>query len=156
MAVWTAAEPSAAVISACLPSLRPLFVRGIFRGCTRRSYKPSSSSTSSHNRNLLHSPLGHNEKSRAHFRRLQDSRIRDQSQQLSGANEVEIQARKGRENYDWAGQEEYDLGEARGASRKNRPESTIVDSEVPAGRIRARTEVVISISERVDWKDDLF
>lgn len=31
-----------------------------------------------------------------------------------------------------------------------------VEEEVPAGRIRAKTEVVVSISERVDWRDDLF
>ena len=30
------------------------------------------------------------------------------------------------------------------------------DLEVPWNRIRAKTSVVVSISERVDWQDDLF
>lgn len=30
------------------------------------------------------------------------------------------------------------------------------EGEVPLGRIRAKTEVVLTISERVDWRDDLF
>ncbi|KAI4277218.1 MAG: hypothetical protein LQ337_001932 [Flavoplaca oasis] len=34
-AIWSAAEPSVAVVSACLPSLRPLFVRVIWGGTHR-------------------------------------------------------------------------------------------------------------------------
>lgn len=36
------------------------------------------------------------------------------------------------------------------------PASETAESDVPLGRIRARTEVVVSISDRVDWKSDLF
>ena len=76
--------------------------------------------------------------------------------QTGGTNEVDVQAGKGSQVYDWTGQEEYNLEEARGFGRRGRPESTIAESDIPAGRIRAKTEVVISISDRVDWRDDLF
>lgn len=40
------------------------------------------------------------------------------------------------------GEEEYELGSQ--------------DGETPVGRIRAKTTVVLTISERLDWQDDLF
>lgn len=30
------------------------------------------------------------------------------------------------------------------------------EADVPFGRIRAKTEVVLTVSNRVDWRDDLF
>lgn len=40
------------------------------------------------------------------------------------------------------GSDEYDLENSQG--------------ETPLNRIRAKTTIVLTISERVDWKDDLF
>ncbi|KAL8636285.1 MAG: hypothetical protein Q9228_006308, partial [Teloschistes exilis] len=40
-ATWSAAEPSVAVVSACLPSLRPLFVRIVWGGNHRPKPPPS-------------------------------------------------------------------------------------------------------------------
>lgn len=109
-ALWTAAEPSIGVVSACLPSLRPLFTKLLWG----RSYRPEM---------LFGS---HNSSSRR-FERLDDS--------FNGkkwTNNVVIKR---------GDDEEYEFGE-RGRS------------VVPETGIRVRTTV--TVTEGVDWQDDLF
>ncbi|KAL9063138.1 MAG: hypothetical protein Q9161_009620 [Pseudevernia consocians] len=110
-AIWTAAEPSIGVVSACIPSLRPLFTKLIWG----RSYRPAMLSGS------------HSGSSRR-FERLDDS--------FNGnkwTNNVVIK----RDD-----DEEYEIGERGGKSF------------VPENGIRVRTTV--TVTEGVDWQDDLF
>lgn len=44
--IWTAAESSITVVSACLPSLRPLFARVLWEGFSRPEVKPQPSQRS--------------------------------------------------------------------------------------------------------------
>lgn len=126
-AVWTAAEPSTAVISACLPSLRPLFVRVVWGGTHRPKPTYHSSFTSSWR--------SKKEQSSNSFNRLPDSTDKSHGSP-HWTNAVAVHG--GRE----VGSDEYELGSQEG--------------ETPLNRIRAKTTVVLTISERVDWKDDLF
>ncbi|KAL8888010.1 MAG: hypothetical protein Q9205_002299 [Flavoplaca limonia] len=125
-ATWSAAEPSVAVVSACLPSLRPLFVRVIWGGTHRP--KPTTPPRQS--------VLSWRSKSvggggtQGSFNRLQELSS-DGTQSPWRQNSVAVMAGKGDEEH----------GE---------------NDEVPWNRIRAKTEVVWTISERVDWKEDLF
>lgn len=112
-ALWTAAEPSIGVFSACLPSLRPLFTKLIWG----RSYRP----------NMLAS--AHNDSSRR-FERLDDSFNGDK-----WTNSVVIKR-------DDSGNEEYEIGD-------NGQRSLI-----PVSGIRVRTTA--TVTEGVDWQDDLF
>ncbi|KAL8662916.1 MAG: hypothetical protein Q9202_004338 [Teloschistes flavicans] len=132
-ATWSAAEPSVAVVSACLPSLRPLFVRVVWGGSHRPKPPPSthrSRSVPSWRRN--DSKTG-NEGS---FNRLQEVSGDGGPRSPWRTNSVTVFGGKDK------GDEEIEL--------------TGIDHEVPLNRIRAKTEVVLTISERVDWRDDLF
>ena len=154
-AIWTAAEASTAVICACLPSLRPLFVRAIFWRSNPRVRRVPT--TSYYHPSFLSSSFSRNkEKSRNPFDRLADfSGHERQPSQGEWANSAAAYAGRRGHTQDEFG-EEYNLGGGPGQLEGERPMSTMMESEVPAGRIRAKTEVVISISDRVDWRDDLF
>ncbi|KAL8702599.1 MAG: hypothetical protein Q9201_004231 [Fulgogasparrea decipioides] len=137
-ACWSAAEPSIAVVSACLPSLRPLFVRVVWGGTHRPRPPPSthrSMSSWRSNRKQSKSGVGGTEGS---FNRLQE---------LSGDH--------GGARTPWRTNSVNVLGGKNKGS--DEMELTGSDHEVtPWNRIRAKTEVVLTISDRVDWQDDLF
>ena len=133
--IWTAADPSVTVISACLPSLRPLFVR-VFWGGTHRPKLPP---TTRHGPNSQRkSPYGDGS-----FNRLQEQSLQSgRGGSLWTNHDVAVYG--GRRPGD-AASDEIELGgedEAR--------------FETPVNRIRAKTTVVLTISDRVDYQDDLF
>ena len=130
-AIWTAAEPSIAVVSACLPSLRPLFVRVVWGGTHRP--KPASSRYGSNS--LRKTPYGDGS-----FNRLQESdRSGNHGSPWTNHN---VNVYGGRRPGD-AESNEYELGNE-------------AHFETPMNRIRAKTTVVLTISERVEYQDDLF
>lgn len=135
IAIWTAAEPSIAVVSACLPSLRPLFVRVVWGGA-HRPKPPTYPSTSRYGSNSLRkSPYGDGS-----FNRLQESdRSGNHGSPWTNHN---VNVYGGRRSGD-AESDEFELGNQ-------------AHFETPMNRIRAKTTVVLTISERVDFQDDLF
>ncbi|KAI4276161.1 MAG: hypothetical protein L6R38_005729 [Xanthoria sp. 2 TBL-2021] len=125
-ATWSAAEPSVAVVSACLPSLRPLFVRLIWGGTHRpKPVTPPRRSVAS-----WRSKSVGGGGTQGSFNRLQELSS-DGTQSPWRQNSVAVIGGKADEEYG-------------------------TTDDVPWNRIRAKTEVVLTISERVDWKDDLF
>ncbi|KAL8801103.1 MAG: hypothetical protein Q9182_004696 [Xanthomendoza sp. 2 TL-2023] len=134
-ATWSAAEPSIAVVSACLPSLRPLFVRLIWGG----THAPKSKPLSPHTRSL---PSWSRNKSvgtsgtQGSFNRLQEL---ESDGSRSAWRQTRVAVVGGKTGKDFEEEEEEEGGE-----------------DLPINRIRAKTRVVVSISERVDWQDDLF
>ncbi|KAL8782392.1 MAG: hypothetical protein Q9213_005433 [Squamulea squamosa] len=126
-AIWSAAEPSIAVVSACLPSLRPLFVRLVWGGTHRTKSTPLPHKGMQSWRSKSVGGGG----TQGSFNRLQEL-SKDGAQSSWRHNSVAVFGGKGDEEYG----DDTD--------------------EVPWNRIRAKTEVVLTISERVDWQDDLF
>ncbi|CAF9926325.1 MAG: hypothetical protein HETSPECPRED_006305 [Heterodermia speciosa] len=143
--IWTAAEPSIAVVCACLPSLRPLFVR-LFR-IAPHPHHPSSSYFSDSNklasewRNGSTTTTHHQHHHDRSFNRLPDGGGGGLAVPVHG---VKIYGGKG-------GVEVLELGEEGGEGGEGEGEG-----ETPVNRIRAKTTVVWTVSERVDWRDDLF
>lgn len=138
IAIWTSAEPSIAVVSACLPSLRPLFVRVVWGGTHRPKPNPSyPSSASRYGPNSSRkSPYGDGS-----FNRLQESdRSGNYGSQWTNHN---VNVYGGRRPGD-AESDEFELG------------NNQAYLETPMNRIRAKTTVVLTISERVEFQDDLF
>ncbi len=115
------------MVSACIPSLRPLFVRVVWGGTHRPKPAYHSSFTSSWR--------SKQDGSSNDFNRLQD--LDDKHHGTPPwTNNVAVHGRRE------VGSDEYDLENSQG--------------ETPLNRIRAKTTIVLTISERVDWKDDLF
>ncbi|KAI4183026.1 MAG: hypothetical protein L6R41_005636 [Letrouitia leprolyta] len=144
-ACWTAAEPSIAVVSACLPSLRPLFVRLIWRN-THRPKLSSSKHLTSWRSNKKQSRTGSTQGS---FNRLNEfSTSLDDSggTGLWNSNTVKV----------FGGTKPKRGSGGKGKREEVELEDHGSEAEVPLGRIRAKTEVVLTISDRVDWRDDLF
>ncbi|CAD6594490.1 MAG: hypothetical protein ASARMPRED_000389 [Alectoria sarmentosa] len=139
IAIWTAAEPSIAVVSACLPSLRPLFVRVIWGGTHRPKPTPSYPSTSRYgSHSLRKSPYGDGS-----FNRLQEQPDRSGNHGSPWTNHHNVNVYGGRRPGD-ADSDEFELGNHE------------AHLETPMNRIRAKTTVVLTISERVEFQDDLF
>lgn len=139
-ATWAAAEPSIAVVSASLPSLRPLFARLIWR----KSYRPVPAATSKH-RNLAswRSPNMHGSgpgSTQGSFNRLQEFSSMDEGPK-SAWRQNSVTVLGGRRKGGGAGCDVEEGGS---------------EQDVPLGRIRADTQVVVSFSDRVEWRDDLF
>ena len=136
-AIWSAAEPSIGVVSACLPSLRPLFARIIWGP----AYRPNQLSRSS-NRSYTSSWLSNNKEAdtdrSGSFNRLKES------DGGMGAKPWMHNVAVTGGRMDNAGREEYAL---RGGDRRSH-------YDVPSKGIRVRTTV--TVTERVDWQDDLF
>ena len=132
VAIWTSAEPSIAVICACLPSLRPLFVRVIWGGTYRRKPATLPSSKSRYASNSLR----HVDDSS--YNRLQDPDLLSTVPWLKHNVKVYGGRRQGDAESD-----EVELGGA-------------APLETPMNRIRMNTTVVLTISDRVDFQDDLF
>lgn len=140
-AIWTAAEPSIAVVSACLPSLRPLFVRVVWGG-THRPKPPTYPSTTSRygSASLRKSPYGDGS-----FNRLQESDRPGSHHGSSPWTNHNVNVYGGRRPGD-ADSDEFELEGGNNEAR----------FETPMNRIRAKTTVVLTISERVEFQDDLF
>ncbi|KAL8916431.1 MAG: hypothetical protein Q9208_008517 [Pyrenodesmia sp. 3 TL-2023] len=133
-AIWSAAEPSIAVVCACLPSLRPLFVHLI--------WKNSKAAPTSKRRSITswRSPKTGPSGTQGSFNRLHELSSADKSAKLGWRqNSVTVLG-----------------GRPKGGSSGDDIEEGESEEDVPLGRIRAKTQVVVSISERVDWRDDLF
>ena len=133
VAIWTSAEPSIAVVSACLPSLRPLFVRVIWGG----THRPKANAYPSSSSRLAANSLRHADDSSS-YNRLQEP-------DLSGTapwSKHNVKVYGGRRQ----GDEESDEVELGGAT----------PLETPMNRIRMKTTVVLTTSDRVDFQDDLF
>ena len=129
--VWTAAEPSIAVVSACLPPLRPLIVRVVWGGAWRsasrkRQYFVSSDKTTS-------SWRGGTKALDRNFSRLPENGM------SIWANDVAV----------------CGGGRIHGTEEEVLELSSPVE-QTPTNRIRAKTTVTLTVSERVDWKDNLF
>ena len=136
--IWTAAEPSIAVVSACLPSLRPLFVRVVW-GAARKPKASQDQYFSSSNPRSSTWRSG----SKTHDRSF--NRLPESAHGAPGewSNNVAVYGGKGAQ-----GSEVMELS---GAKLEEEEEE-----ETPMNRIRAKTTVVLTVSERVDWRDDLF
>ena len=139
--IWTAAEPSIAVVSACIPSLRPLFVRVVWGGTHRPEPSfPETYPTSSWRSSTKSLP----ERS---FDRLQDN----STPKIYSGNgnrwnhKTDVYSGKKGKRKGEVNEEEIELGGNEDAG-----------SPTPINRIKAQTTVVMKISERVDWQDDLF
>lgn len=125
------------MVSACLPSLRPLFVRVVW-GDARRP-KPEQDDYFNSPKSLTSIwRSGSNTHDRS-FNRLHDS---GKGVPGSWTNNVAVYGGKGAQ-----GAEEEIL-------ELNGPQEEEI--ETPMNRIRAKTTVVLTVSERVDWQDDLF
>ena len=135
--IWSAAEPSIGVVSASLPSLRPLFVRMIW-GCKCQPHHLPHSS----DRSLTASWLSGNKEAEV-YRGGSFDRLRETDSGTGGKPWVHNVAVTGGRIGD-GGSEEYRLGNGDGESHY----------EVPDKGIRVRTTV--TVTERVDWQDDLF
>ena len=133
VAIWTSAEPSIAVVSACLPSLRPLFVRVIWGG----THGPKAATYPSSNSRYATNSLHHIDDSS--YSRLQEPDLVPGTAPWSKHN---VKVYGGRRQGD-AESDEVELGGA-------------APLETPMNRIRMKTTVVLTISERVDFQDDLF
>ena len=128
IAIWTSAEPSIAVVSACLPSLRPLFVRIIWGGTHRPKPAIYPSSNSRNATNVDDSS----------YNRLQEADALGSTPWAKHNVKVYGGRRQGDEESD-----EVELG---GAG----------PLETPMNRIRMKPTVVLTVSDRVDFQDDLF
>ncbi|KAK4694299.1 hypothetical protein P7C71_g3261, partial [Lecanoromycetidae sp. Uapishka_2] len=131
--IWTAAEPSIAVVSACIPSLRPLFVRLIWGGAYRP--RPLEAPAADQNYSWRSGSKVPHDRS---FNRLQDGSGDESGKGAPWRTNVSVHGGRVERNSD----EAFELGSQEG--------------ETPINRIRAKTTVVLTISERVDWQIDLF
>ncbi|KAM0794797.1 hypothetical protein BDR22DRAFT_670235 [Usnea florida] len=136
-AIWSAADPAVTVVSACLPSLRPLFVH-ISRARTHRSHLPP---TSRHGGPSLRKSYGDGS-----FNRLQERSLPSGHADSPWTNH-DVAVYGGRQPGD-AASDEIELGGGGGEDETR--------FETPVNRIRAKTTVVLTISDRVDYQDDLF
>ncbi|KAF6220331.1 hypothetical protein HO133_003463 [Letharia lupina] len=129
-ATWTAAEPAVAVISACLPSLRPLFVRIIWG----QAYRPTPTSQPSNKRSYSASWRSGipSKGTNGSFDRLQDT--------ISGSSKTPWRNNVNVYGGQDTGSDEYELGNPQEA--------------LPARGIRVKTTV--TVTERVVWQDNLF
>ncbi|KAG6999534.1 hypothetical protein G7Y79_00034g069570 [Physcia stellaris] len=133
---WTAAEPSIAVVSTCLPSLRPLFVR-LFH--IKASQPPlGQDDRFSSSSNLASTWRNGSKVYNQSFNRLP---VAGKSRPGSVSHDVTIYGGKGME---------ANIVELDG------PHEEELEQETPMNRIRAKTTVVLTVSDRVEWQDDLF
>ena len=127
------------VVSACLPSLRPLFkriFRGTYRGPKVRSRSGKSvqfSSSGSSSRHVWTASKSETDDSR-NFSRLEEAP--DESHASWGHN-VHVQGgRHGRAGGD--------------------DDASLVDMHMPSKRIKVKTEVTLISTERFEYRDQLF
>ena len=130
-AVWTTAESSITVVNACLPSLRPLFARVIWR----KSYRAGAGSQPNQRTLTATWWNGNNGSSDgAAFKQL-----RDATSEWGRSKNIAVSVHGGRA----VGGEEHDIGDT--------------DSQpgTPLKGIMVKTTVVQEISERLNYHDEL-
>lgn len=132
--LWTTAEPSIAVVTACLPSLRPLFAH-LFPTAAHRPSRTTDNTFGSTKTLTSTWPSA----SKYH-----DSSINSLSEEGNTAaaweNRVDVYGGK-----DSLGAEEDSL-------ELVNPKET----DIPRNRIRADTTITLTISDRIGWQDHLF
>ncbi|KAI4201783.1 MAG: hypothetical protein LQ346_002094 [Caloplaca aetnensis] len=146
-AIWTAAEPCMGVVSACLPSLRPLVtlrLKGTAPGIQNRSTTDRSGSYGSSKtvwRNSTKTLWRNSTKSREnsegggrHFQRLDDPLTKHsrwhRDVTVRGGKDIE-----------------------RGSSGED---ISLRDMDVPSGQIRVKEEVVITSTDWLDYQDRVY
>ena len=140
-AIWSAAEPSMGVVSACIPSLRPL-VSLIARGTTRgigviKTAKSSAHDTSSGaSRMVWRSPrLGNGDEHEGQFEHLEDAT--EAGNRLQWGHETNVRGGKV-------------------AGRGAEDEVSLEELNLPVGEIRVMDEVVITSTDWWEYKDNVF
>lgn len=145
-AIWSAAEPSMGVISACIPSLRPL-ISLLTRGTTRavgasRTTKSSAAvkssaqnASSAASRTVWRSPRIGEDAREGYFERLEDP--------------AEAGGRP-----QWG--HETSVRGGRVVGRGAEDEISLEEMNTPAGGIRVKDEVVITSSDWLEYKDKVF
>lgn len=128
-AIWTAAEPSLGIVSACIPSLRPLVtyvISGTHRGPIMDSVKTSST---------VLSPTT--------WRTSESTEPRGAFIQLDGStNEIESA---------WGHRVSVHGGHTGGKSA-----DSIEEVEIPIEGITVKTEIMLLTSDRLNYNDRLF
>ena len=151
-AIWSAAEPSMGVISACIPSLRPLIsyiTRGTTRGIgvsktaiSKNKSKGSAQDTSSvASKMVWRSPRIGEDGRDGYFERLEDP---SEAVSPGGGN---------RPSYF---RHETNVRGGKVAGRGAVDEISLEEMNVPAGGIRVKDEGVITSSDWLDYKDKVF
>ena len=140
-AIWTATEPSMGVVSACLPSLRPLFNRmfsGTYHGPTLKSTRGKSAQDygSGTSRRYIWSDSKDSTVDLRSFSRLED-----------GANET-------KDNNSWG----FNVLVHGGRNKNGSPSDqvSLEEMQTPARGIRVKTEVTLISTQRLEYRDQLF
>lgn len=139
-AIWSAAEPSMGVISACIPSLRPLIsllTCGTTRGIgVSKSAKSSAQETSSGaSRMVWRSPRAGEDGRDGYFERLDDPTERANRRQ-------------------WGHETNVRGGKVVGRGAED--EISLEEMNVPVGGIRVKDEVRVTSSDWLEYKDKVF
>lgn len=128
-AIWTAAEPSLGIVSACIPSLRPLvtyIISGTHRGPTMDSVQTSST--------ILNSKTWRT----------------DESTELQGAFIQLDESTKEIESA-WGHSVFVQGGHTGGKTGDN-----VEEVEIPIEGITVKTEITLMTSDRLNYNDRLF
>ncbi|CAL8584661.1 hypothetical protein XPA_010249 [Xanthoria parietina] len=133
-AIWSAAEPCMGVISACLPSLRPLvalMTRGTHRAPKMGGGKSAQMASSSGSSRMVwrRNDSDHGK----HFSRLDDS----VGEQTRWGHDVTVKGGRDREQ----------------GSSEN---ISLQEINVPAGQIKVKEEIVVTSSDWLDYKDRVY
>ncbi|KAL8673436.1 MAG: hypothetical protein Q9168_002140 [Polycauliona sp. 1 TL-2023] len=134
-AIWSAAEPCMGVISACLPSLRPLvalMTRGTHRAPKMRGGKSAQANSSSNSSRIVwrRRDSDHGK----HFSRLEDPI----AEQTRWGRDVTV---KGGRSTD------------QGGSSEN---ISLQEINVPAGQIKVKEEIVVTSTDWLEYKDRVY
>lgn len=137
--LWTTAEPSIAVVTACLPSLRPLFAHIFPTAAHRPSHAQDDTFGSTNNLTSTWPSATWPSGSQLH-----DSSIRSLSGEGKTAaaweNRVDVYGGK------------VSLGAEEDSLELGNPK----EMDIPSNRIRADTTITLTISDRIGWQDHLF
>lgn len=138
-AIWSAAEPCMGVISACIPSLRPL-VSLVFRGTVRghdvtKATKSAQATTSSGSSRMMWPSRTRDEEREGQFTRLED-----------GINEGK--------RPQWG--HDVSVHGGKKAGRGAEDEISLEEMNVPDGAIKVKDEIVVTSSNWLDYKDKVY
>jgi hypothetical protein len=137
--IWTATEPTMGVVSACLPSLRPLFKRlvsntykGPYFGSSRNKSAQNYGSGNS-SRYMWSSNKGEDGDLRS-FTRLEE---RPDETSTAWGHTIHVHG---------------------GRNKRGSPEDqvSLEEMQTPSRRIKVKTEVTLTSTERLEYRDQLF
>jgi len=137
--IWTATEPTMGVVSACLPSLRPLFKRLVsntFKGPTFRSSRNKSAQDygSGNSPRYMWSRKKGDDGGLRSFTRLEE-------------RPEEISETWGHTIHVYGGKNEPGNQE---------DQISLEEMQIPSRRIKVKTEVTLISTERLEYRDQLF